>query len=105
MLNFNISNPYLIKFPYLLNTLIYTFTWGCVSVFDKYLHLLGVSVPKKNTKHSNIMSLSVKNLVMLNLQTIYMVIDNYTHNTGIYMVLGHSEPAPTTHHPLDVCYY
>jgi hypothetical protein len=34
-----------------------------------------------------------------------MVIDNYTHNIGMYMVLGHNELAPTTHHPLDVCYY
>ncbi len=39
-----------------------TFTHGCVSVCDKYLHWLHVSVKKK--KHYNMISVNVKPLDM-----------------------------------------
>jgi hypothetical protein len=75
MLIFSISFPDLIKFPYFMDTperrvwgerrpkdkvtlqiiLVFTltrfktFTWGCVSVFDKYFHWPCLSVFKKKT--------------------------------------------------------
>jgi hypothetical protein len=54
-----------------------TFTQGCVSVFDKYLHWPRVSV-KKLYIHNNRISVGVNNL-----HALYMAIDTYTHNTSL----------------------
>jgi hypothetical protein len=86
MLIFSISFPDLIKFSYFMDTpqrrvwsegrpkdrvtlqiiLVFilthpkTFTWGHVSVFDKYLHWLNVSGKINKYIHCNKISLSVK---------------------------------------------